>query len=163
MIRQVTELDATSIAEIYNHYILNSVATFEEEVISSDEILKRINRDKQHKLPWLLAIEDNEIHGYAYATLWNNRSAYRYTVESTVYLSNLSLAKGWGTKLYTALFSELKKMKIHVVIGGITLPNESSIALHEKFGMEKVAHFKEVGYKHGKWHDVGYWQMELNA
>ena len=86
-----------------------------------------------------------------------------HTVESTVYLSRLSISKGWGTKLYTALFTELKKMSIHVVIGGITLPNEASIGLHENFGMQKVAHFKEVGYKGGKWHDGGDWQVELNA
>jgi L-amino acid N-acyltransferase YncA len=101
--------------------------------------------------------------GYAYAGKWNVRSAYRHTVETTVYLSNSTLSKGWGTRLYQALFDTLRDKSIHTIVGGITLPNPASIALHEKFGMKKVAHFSEVGYKFGKWLDVGYWQMELKS
>jgi phosphinothricin acetyltransferase len=73
------------------------------------------------------------------------------------------VGKGFGTKLYDELFSRLRKKKLHVAIGGIALPNPSSIKLHEKFGMEKVAHYKEVGYKFGEWVDVGYWQVQLDA
>jgi len=157
MIRQVAESDTKSIANIYNHYVLNTVATFEEKIISANEITRRIDRDNKLGLPWLVA-ERGGIVGYAYATAWSERSAYRHTVETTVYLSNKVLYEGWGTKLYTALFTELKDRNIHVVIGGITLPNDVSIALHEKFGMQKVAHFKQVG-----WLDVGYWQVNLNV
>lgn len=163
MIRLATENEAEAIANIYNHYILNSVATFEEEIVSTSEIIRRIKRDEISGLPWFVAEENATVVGYAYATTWNSRSAYRHTVETTVYLSNASLAKGWGSKLYTSLFSKLNVQNIHVIIGGITLPNEASIALHEKFGMKKVAHFKEVGYKFDQWHDVGYWQVQLNT
>ena len=161
MIRTATESDAQRIADIYNHYIENTVITFEEQIISKKDILERMEKVTHSDLPWLVADDGGAVIGYAYATKWNVRSAYRHTVETSVYLSHLSLARGWGTRLYTALFGQLRQKSIHVVIGGITLPNPASIALHEKFGLKQVAHFKEVGYKFGQWLDVGYWQTEL--
>jgi phosphinothricin acetyltransferase len=113
-------------------------------------------------LPWLVAEDDKEIVGYAYATRWHDRSAYRYTVEVSAYLANTACSKGWGTQLYTALFEVLRRLDIHVVIAGIALPNQASVALHEKFGMEKVANFSEVGFKFGRWIDVGHWQVRLH-
>jgi L-amino acid N-acyltransferase YncA len=163
MIRTATESDAQAIADIYNYYIANTVVTFEELPVSQSDILERIQKVTGSSLPWLVAEDGGTVIGYAYAGKWNVRSAYRHTVESTVYLSHSSVSKGWGTKLYTALFDTLRQKSIHTVIGGITLPNPASIALHEKFGMKKVAHFSEVGYKFGKWLDVGYWQTELKA
>jgi phosphinothricin acetyltransferase len=108
-----------------------------------------------------VAEDAGAVIGYAYAAKWNARSAYRHTVETSIYLSHLSVSRGWGTRLYQTLFDMLRNQSIHVVIGGITLPNPASIALHEKFGIKKVAHFMEVGYKFGQWLDVGYWQSEL--
>jgi L-amino acid N-acyltransferase YncA len=163
MIRAATESDARAIADIYNYYIANSVVTFEELTVSQNDIFERIQKVTGSDLPWLVAEDEGAVIGYAYAGKWNVRSAYRHTVETTVYLSNSSVSKGWGTKLYTALFDNLRHNLIHVVIGGITLPNPASIALHEKFGMKKVAHFKAVGYKFGQWLDVGYWQTELKT
>lgn len=161
MIRAATESDAQTITDIYNYYIENTVATFEEQPISKSDILERIQKVTGFSLPWLVAEDNGVVIGYAYAGKWNVRSAYRHTVESTVYLSHSSVSKGWGTRLYTTLFGLLRKKSIHVVIGGITLPNPASVALHEKFGMKQVAHFPEVGFKFGKWLDVGYWQREL--
>jgi L-amino acid N-acyltransferase YncA len=163
MIRAATESDAQAIADIYNYYIANTVVTFEEQAISKNDILERMEKITGASLPWLVAEDGGVVIGYAYAGKWNVRSAYRHTVESTVYLSNSSVAKGWGTRLYQALFDTLRHKSIHVVIGGITLPNPASVALHEKFGMKQVAHFPEVGFKFGKWLDVGYWQTELKA
>jgi L-amino acid N-acyltransferase YncA len=163
MIRAATESDAQAIADIYNYYIANTVVTFEEQAISKNDILERMEKITGASLPWLVAEDGGVVIGYAYAGKWNVRSAYRHTVESTVYLSNSSVAKGWGTRLYQALFDTLRHKSIHVVIGGITLPNPASVALHEKFGMKQVAHFPEVGLKFGKWLDVGYWQTELKA
>ena len=161
MIRQATEADAEKITSIYNHYILNSTATFEEIPLTASEIIQRIEKVQNLDLPWLVAEEDGCVIGYAYATRWNERCAYRDTVEASVYLSHNLTVKGWGTKLYEALFARLREKSLRVVIGGITLPNPASIALHEKMGMEKVAHFKNVGYKFGRRIDVGYWQIEL--
>jgi phosphinothricin acetyltransferase len=151
MIRPAHSGDAASIADIYNYYITNTRVTFEENPITAFNIQTRIECTRSEGLPWLVAEysgeDGTEVIGYAYASSWKGRSAYRHSVEVTVYLNHLATAKGWGTKLYQALFTELKQQSIHAAIGGITLPNEASIALHEKLGMEKVAHFKEVGFK----------------
>ncbi len=163
MIRKVKLSDAESIAEIYNHYIHNTIVTFEEEAISSDEMQGRISESNSFDLPWFVAQENESILGYAYASKWKGRCAYRFSVEVTVYLSPQAVSKGLGTELYQQLFASLKEKSIHVAMGGISLPNQASIALHEKFGMEKVAHFKQVGYKFGEWIDVGYWQVILTA
>lgn len=158
MIRPATKDDAESIVGIYNHYVQNTVITFEEEAVSAQEMSGRIAEVATASLPWLVAEQDGQVAGYAYATKWKGRCAYRFSVECTVYLAPGFVGAGLGTSLYTALFSELRKRQFHVVIGGIALPNPASIGLHEKFGMAQVAHFKEVGFKFGKWIDVGYWQ-----
>ena len=101
------------------------------------------------------------ITGYAYATKWKARSAYRFAVETTVYLADGLARQGLGSRLYEELFGLLKERQIHAAIGGIALPNDASVALHEKFGMRKVAHFEQVGFKFGKWVDVGYWERFL--
>ncbi len=163
MIREAIEKDAEAIAEIYNYYIRNTVITFEEEEVDASNFIERMSKAQVSGFSWLVAIENDEIIGYAYSSQWSERSAYRNTVEVSVYLSHSATSKGWGTKLYQALFSSLHDKPVHTLIGGITLPNPASIALHEKFGMEKVAHFREVGYKFGTWLDVGYWQVRLNS
>ena len=163
MIRGVTESDSATIAAIYNHYIKNTIFTFEEEEVTSDEISGRIENVLSGSLPWLVAEEKGNVIGYAYATKWRIRSAYRFSVESTVYLEPNSIGKGIGSMLYSELLSVLKKTGIHAVMGGIALPNPSSIALHEKFGFKKVAQFIEVGIKFEKWIDVGYWQFKFNS
>ena len=158
MIRLAAITDAASIASIYNHYVLNTVVTFEEEAVSATEMAERLAETATAGLPWLVIEQTGSVVGYAYASKWKGRCAYRFTVEATVYLAPDAGGQGHGTKLYEALFAELKKKSVHVVIGGIALPNQASIALHEKFGLQKVAHFKEVGFKFKKWVDVGYWQ-----
>lgn len=161
MIRPVNSNDASAVAHIYNHYISNTVVTFEEEPVTSAEMRNRILATSQDELPWFVAEQNDELVGYAYASKWKGRCAYRFAVEVTVYLATDMQSKGWGTKLYQQLFNELKSKSIHTVIGGIALPNPASIALHEKFGMQKVAHFREVGFKFDGWVDVGYWQGML--
>ncbi len=161
MIRPVDIQDADEIKNIYNHYVEHSTATFEEECIDANEMLKRIEKVTKLNLPWLVLVVDNKILAYAYATPWKERSAYRYSVESTVYCAANSLGQGLGLQLYTALLAELKSLPIHSVMGGITLPNPASVALHEKLGMTKVAHFKQIGKKFDQWLDTGYWQLNL--
>ena len=162
MIRLATKLDSARIVEIYNYYIANSIVTFEEDPITSDEMSDRITSTLDDRLPWLVAEHDGQILGYAYASKWKGRCAYKYSVESTVYLNHHNQSKGLGSQLYEELLIELRIVNVHVVIGGISLPNKPSIGLHEKYGFEKVAHFKEVGYKFNKWVDVGYWQLTLS-
>ncbi|TWT63424.1 arsinothricin resistance N-acetyltransferase ArsN1 family B [Rubinisphaera italica] len=161
IVRLATSADAAAIVEIYNYYITNTIITFEEEVISEAEMSRRMFDIAALNLPWLVAEVEGQVAGYAYAGQFRTRIAFRYTVEVTVYLDMKYAGRGLGSKLYEELFAKLKELGIHVAIGGISLPNESSVALHEKFGMEKVAHFKEVGYKFDQWIDVGFWQRML--
>lgn len=162
MIRPARERDCSSLARIYNHYIANTVVTFEEEALDAPEFELRLAETADAELPWLVAEVEGEIAGYAYASKWKGRCAYRFSVEVTVYLSPDHTGQGLGSDLYTALFAVLRKKSFHVVIGGISLPNPASVALHEKFGMKKAAHFEEVGHKFGRWIDVGYWQGKLS-
>lgn len=158
MIRNATYKDAAAIAEIYNYYVLNTVVTFEEAPVSPDEMQRRIT-DVQIRFPWLVFEENGLIIGYAYAGPWKPRSAYRNTVESSVYLQPTHIGKGIGRILYSKLINELRDLNIHAVIGGIAQPNETSIKLHENFGFKKIGLFSEVGWKLGRWVDVGYWEL----
>lgn len=161
MIRSATSADATAIAAIYNHYVLNTSVTFEEEAVSTEQMVERIAQVKADGLPWLVLEQSGEVLGYAYATKWRVRSAYRFSVESTVYVKDGVTAKGLGSQLYQQLLADLKALGLRLVIGGITLPNKQSVALHEKFGFEKCGHFQQVGFKFEQWRDVGYWQKLL--
>ncbi len=161
MIRSATAVDAAAVADVYNHYVTETVVTFEEVPIAVTEMARRIEEVRSASLPWLIAEEGSRIVGYAYATPWRTRSAYRYSAEITVYLTPEHARRGLGSKLYGQLFPLLRALPIHAVMGGIALPNEASVALHEKFGLRKVAHFEEVGFKFNRWIDVGYWQRTL--
>ena len=163
MIRPATTADAARIAAIYNHYVTHTTVSFEEEPIPVEEMSRRIGDVLSKAQPWLVALEGGEIAGYAYANRWHARAGYRFTSEVTVYLDLRFGGRGLGSKLYTELFPLLEQRKVHAVIGIIALPNAASVALHEKFGMKKVAHFSEVGMKFGQWVDVGYWQRTWNA
>lgn len=161
MVRTVKLKDANEISEIYNYYILNSIVTFEETPVTVGEMREKI-KSINSKLPWIVYEKDQQILGYAYASEWKSRCSYKYSVESTIYLRQGEEKKGVGTSLYTELIERLINIGFHVVIGGISLPNDASIALHEKLGFKKIAHFKEVGYKFENWVDVGYWELMIN-
>ena len=160
-IRSARPDDAPAIARIYNHYVATSCITFEVDPVSPLEMNGRVGEARVAALPWLVAAEGEDIWGYAYASKWKGRCAYRYSVESTVYLDAARTGRGIGKALYAALIDELRARSFHTVIGGIALPNEASIGLHERSGFKKVAHFEQVGFKQGRWIDVGYWQLML--
>lgn len=160
-LRDAVAGDAGAIAAIYNHYIINTSISFEEQAVTEAEMAQRIADVQRAGLPWLVAEADGALAGYAYASKWRVRHAYRFSVESSVYLRQGLAGKGWGSALYARLLARLAEGGYHLVIGGIALPNEASIALHEKMGFAKVAHFREVGYKFGRWLDVGYWEKPL--
>ena len=160
-IRSASLTDADAIARIYNYYVQNTVITFEEEPVSAGEMATRIADTKAVPLPWLVAEVDGVVVGYAYAGKWKVRSAYRYSVETTIYLAQGCEGQGIGKRLYTELLSLLRSLGAHLAIGGAALPNDASVALHGKLGFERVATFRQVGFKHGRWVDVAYWQMLL--
>jgi phosphinothricin acetyltransferase len=160
MIRPASVQDAERIASIYNDYVQRTVITFEEEPVATAEMAERITRVTV-SYPWLVLEREREICGYAYATQWRERAAYRLSVESTVYMAPEYTGQGLGTTIYTALIDRLGAAGFHCVMGGIALPNAASVALHEKLGFRKVAELKEVGRKFDGWIDVGYWQLVL--
>jgi len=162
MIRSVTIDDTRAISDIYNYYVQNTIITFEVQSVSIDDMQIRI-KEVTDSLPWLVLEEQGNIIGFAYANKWRSRSAYRFSVESTIYLAPHAIGRGLGRRLYEALISDLGRHYLHCVISGIALPNPASIALHEKMGFKKVAHFKEVGWKFNRWIDVGYWELIMDS
>lgn len=160
MVRSVTPSDARDIAAIYNHYIENTDVTFETEPVSPREMQHRIESHPPH-LPWLVSEVVGTVTGFAYAAPWHKRAAYRHTVETTIYVDPGQLRRGIGTRLYGALLDELGRRDLHCAIGGIALPNAASVTLHENLGFAKVGHLKAVGFKFGRWIDVGYWELML--
>lgn len=160
-VRAASPADAAAICAIYNPYISSTTFTFEEAAVAESDMAQRIADVGTASLPWLVAEVGGKVVGYAYATKWRVRPAYRYSVESTVYVDRAFIGQGIGRALYEVLLDELRRLGLHLVIGGIALPNEGSIGLHEKVGFQKVAHFAEVGMKFGRWIDVGYWELNL--
>ncbi|WP_188701559.1 arsinothricin resistance N-acetyltransferase ArsN1 family B [Silvimonas iriomotensis] len=160
LIRPVVASDAQAICDIYNHYVINTAISFEQNPVTATEMVRRIE-DIGGKYPWLVAETEAGIVGYAYATVWRGRPAYKHTVESTIYLRADTLRGGIGRPLYTALLEELRARQFHAVVGCIALPNPASVAFHERCGFKKVAHFSEVGRKFEQWLDAGFWEVLL--
>lgn len=161
-VRTALPADAAAICAIYNSYVTTTTITFEEDAVAEPDMAERIADVGAAGLTWLVAEAGGKVVGYAYATKWRVRPAYRYSVESTVYVDPAFVGQGVGRALYGVLLDELRQRGMHVVIGGIALPNEGSVGLHEKLGFYKVAHFAEVGMKFGRWIDVGYWELKLS-
>lgn len=161
MIRPATTADASAICTIYNHYVENTVVTFEEEPVSEQQMAERIDAVLSKDLPWLVDEEDSKVLGYAYLAPWASRSAYRFSLETSIYLDPDSIGTGHGTRLFESLMKLLPSTGAHVTLGVIALPNPGSIVLHEKFGFTKAGHFEEVGFKFDRWIDVGMWQIRL--
>lgn len=160
MIRPVHIKDTEALLNIYNYYVLNTIITFDDVPFTVEAFKNKIETIAAN-YPFIVFEEDNKVLGYAYANKWREKPAYKHTVETTVYLDHKALGKQIGTKLYKELLTQLKERDYHVIIGGLTLPNDASVRLHEKFGFKQVAHYKEVGLKFGKWLDVGFWQLTL--
>ncbi|MBZ0114884.1 MAG: GNAT family N-acetyltransferase [Thermoanaerobaculia bacterium] len=160
-LRPAQSADAASIARIYNHYVLNTVVTFEEEPVSGEVMAGRLAETREVSLPWIVAEQEGDLVGYAYASSWKGRRAYRHSVETTVYLDQGCAGHGIGSSLYLELLTQLRALGMHTAIGGIALPNDASVALHEKLGFVHLGTFRQVGFKQGRWIDVGYWQVLL--
>ena len=159
-IRQVQDKDIPKIIEIYNWYILNTTITFEIKAISFLEMKKRI-QEKIEKYDWLVGEFNQEIIGYAYYSSFRTRPAFNHTVESSIYLAQESIGKGFGKPLYSELTESAKKRGFRELIGVIALPNQGSIALHQKLGFQEIGVLKNVGYKFDNYIDVGIWQKSI--
>ena len=160
-VRSAKPDDAIDVAYIYNYYIATSHATFEIEPVDEAEMVRRLEDCWYAGYPFLVCEDGGEIVGYAYGQRYKSRPAYMHSMEVSVYVRPGHTEASIGSTLYEALFEEIRKGDFHAVIAGISLPNDASIKLHEKFGFEKVAHFREVGRKFDRWIDVGYWELIL--
>jgi phosphinothricin acetyltransferase len=160
IIRPATPGDACAIAGIYAPYVRDTAITFEVDPPDTDEMRARIT-DKSAHFPWLVAERDGRILGYAYAGTFHPRAAYRWMVETTVYVAEDQGGHGVGRALYDALFDRLRDQRFQAAIVLIALPNPASVALHEKMGFMRCGTYEKVGYKFGAWHDVGLWQLDF--
>lgn len=147
------------IRAIYAAYLPTPI-TFELEVPSLEEMRSRITEYKK-LFPWIVLEKDGIVVAYAYATQFKTRAAYRWSVESSIYVDEKWAGHGLGKKLYAELIRQLEELGVLNIIGGITLPNKASTTLHEKLGFRFVGSFPDVGFKNEKWWDVGYWQLTL--
>ena len=160
-IRLATPEDAAGILAIYAPYIQNTSYTFETEVPSVQEFAERI-RSYLVNWPWLVWEEEGKVAGYAYGARYRERVAYQWCTESSIYMHDDFHKAGIGRRLYATLIEILKRQGFRNVYAVINLPNEKSVAFHEKSGFTHFATYEQVGYKLGKWKNVGWWRLVLN-
>ncbi|MGA9581054.1 MAG: arsinothricin resistance N-acetyltransferase ArsN1 family B [Allosphingosinicella sp.] len=158
--RAATSEDAAAIAEIYAPFVRGSAVSFETEPPGESEIRTRIEAGGA-LYPWLVAEEDGKLLGYSYAARFRDRPAYRFVVETSVYLRAEAAGRGLGRRLYGHLLAMLEGQGFTQAIAAITLPNLASVRLHERLGFEPAGTYRQVGWKLGEWHDVGLWQRGL--
>lgn len=158
--RLATPADAEAVQAIYAPYIEGSATSFELEVPSVEEIAQRITQTLAF-YPWLVAMDGGTVVGYAYASQHRVRAAYVWAVDVSVYIAASHHRRGVGRALYEQLFALLRRQGFYTAIAGITLPNPSSIGLHEAMGFTPVGVYHNIGYKDGAWRDVGWWELAL--
>lgn len=159
-IRTVKPTDAKAIVDIYNYYIENTTITFEVEPLTEEDMRIRI-QDISEQHPYFVCESDGVVLGYCYVSFWHKRCAYHNTLELSIYVDHNRRGQGVGHLLMCKMLDTLRNSTCHVVMACISIPNESSVGMHEKFGFKQVSHFKEVGNKFDQWLDVGDWELIL--
>ncbi len=158
-VRSATSADAPAIQAIYAPIVRDSAISFEEVPPDVDEIDRRMLTPP--RLPWLVVTRGAMVVGYAYSSRHRVRAAYRWSVDCSIYLQAQERGRGTGRQLYRQLFAELRSLGYVSVFAGVALPNDASVGIHEAMGFEPMGTYRRVGYKHGSWHDVGWWRLEL--
>lgn len=161
MIRLATAEDGDALAAIYRPYVLETTISFEETPPSPDEMSQRIVATLA-TCPFLVFEDQGVVLAYAYASPHRARPAYRWSVDVSVYAANNAHRRGIGRTLYTELLRRLTAQGFHSAYAGIALPNAASVGLHEAMGFRHLGTYEEVGFKFGRWRDVGWWQRPLN-
>ena len=159
-LRPASPYDGSAIAAIYRPIVEQTAISFEEIAPSADEMAERIARVLE-RYPYLIAEHDQRIVGYAYAAQHMARAAYRRSVNVSAYVAEGFRGAGVGKRLYRVLFDDLARRGFHMAMAGITLPNQASVGLHEGMGFKPIGVYREVGFKFGRWHDVGWWQRRV--
>jgi len=163
-IRSATPEDAAAIAAIYAPHVLTGTVSFEIDPPDARTMRTRMAAS-DGLYPWIVATNGDPtggVIGYAYATRFRDRPAYRYVCETTIYMADVAQGQGAGRLLYDSLIDTLRAQGFVHALGAIALPNDASIKLHESVGFRRAGVYREVGFKHGRWVDVGIWQAELN-
>ena len=159
-VRDATAADAAACAVLYTPYVTDTVVTFETEPPTADQMADRMAA-AQRRHAWLVLEDDGAVVGYAYAGPYKERAAYRWSCEVSVYLERGRRRTGGGRALYEALFARLADRGFRTAVAGMTLPNPASEGLHRAMGFEPVGIYRQIGFKHGGWHDVAWTQREL--
>ena len=159
MIRSVTARDVEAIHAIYAPIVRETIVSFETHAPSGAELQERIA--KSHE--WLVYEREGRVLGYTYAAPFHERAGYRWSVEVSIYLGPEARGAGLGKELLSALLERLKERGFVNAFAGIALPNPASVRLFESFGFEAIARQRQVGFKLGGWHDVGWWQLQVNV
>lgn len=159
MIRPARASDAAAVAAVYEPFVRDTVVSFETEPPSAEDVLARMRSG----YPWLVAEEAGAVVGYAYGSVHRSRPAYRWSVEVSVYLAAGVQGRGLGSALYAELLPLLGELGYATALAGITLPNEASVRLHQRAGFRPLGVFPRVGWKHGAWHDTGWFAREIRT
>jgi L-amino acid N-acyltransferase YncA len=163
VIRLAADGDFDAIATITNHYIRTTAIHFGTVDQTADE-LRAIARDSASAYPWLVSTDaDDRVLGYAKAGAWRARAAYRWITETGIYLAPAACGRGLGAPLYRRLLAVLRTQGFHAAIGGIALPNDASVRLHERLGFLAAGVVPRAGRKFDRWHDVGFWHLPLQV
>jgi L-amino acid N-acyltransferase YncA len=160
VIRTLQEADAPAMLAIYRHYVEATAISFEEEVPSIEDYAARVGK---YVAGWagVVAEVDGRVTGYAYGSSHRERAAYRWSVETTVYVAPGAQRSGVGRRLYGALLPMLADAGYCNAYAGVALPNDASVALHRAVGFQPIGTFPRVGYKFERWHDVAWFHLPL--
>ncbi len=159
-IRAATEQDAEGVRAIYAPIVRETAISFEWDEPDAAEMARRI-RTIGVEYPWVVAEDAGAVAGYAYAYPWRARAAYRWVAETAIYVAPAARRRGVARATYAELLQRMRSLGYRGAIGGIALPNPASIALHESLGFRHVADFPRAGFKFGRWHDIGFWRLDL--
>jgi phosphinothricin acetyltransferase len=161
-VRIASKTDAAAVAAIYAPYVLETAISFETSPPSAAEMAGRISSTLETH-PFLVFDPSDGVVGYAYASAHRERAAYRWSVDLAVYVDRQAHRRGVGRALYAHLFELLARQGYHSAFAGIALPNPKSVSLHEAMGFVHLGTYARVGFKHGAWHDVGWWQRTIRS
>jgi phosphinothricin acetyltransferase len=164
VIRPATEDDLEAINDVYNHYVVDTHITFDDEPMTMEWRLEWFSHyavTGRHRL--MVAVDGGQVVGYASSSRFRPKPGYLTSVEMSIFLAPKATGKGFGAKLYAALLRALEGEDVHRAYAGIALPNPASIALHERFGFKRVAHFSEQGRKFGRYWDVDWFELALGV
>lgn len=161
LLRPAQPADAAAIAQIYNHYIEHSTATFELQPVDGQEMARRMAAIAKQGCPYIVAEHDGQVAAYGYAHTWKERAAFAHTWETTVYVDRQHMHEGLGLLIMRSLITLCRERGAHTLVACITAENAASISLHQRLGFRQASHFHAVGRKFGRWLDIVDMELQL--